>query len=517
MFTEKERQQIEAKGIHIQEVENHIQRFQNRFPFPLIKSPVICLKITPEQEEYHLKKFYSLVKKKTLLKFVPASGSATRMLKDLYEFKNIYYKKTKEEVAQIFHPVQKSPIKDFFNNFHLFPFYKDIEEILKKKNVSLSQLFEKYDFIPIIDCLLQDIGYENYPKALIPFHSYRNKNGSILYTTPIEEHLIEAVDYMKTPHNKIIKVHFTVSAEHKDTIQAFVKQKQSFYEKKLDVQYEVSFSEQMPSTDTIAVDENNTPLRDENGNLIFRPSGHGALLHNLQNVDADIVFIKNIDNIVKEELKYETYRYQKIITTMLLELQSQVFKYIKALQNTSIPKENITNIFSFLENVIHVEVPATITLEPLKQQKKYILSKLNRPIRICGMVKNEGEPGGAPFLCYEKENNSSSIQIIEKAQIDENDTSQVSIFNQSTHFNPVFMVCALKDWKHKKFSLTLFRDENAGIITQKSLKGKISKTLELPGLWNGSMSNWTTICIEIPSITFAPVKKITDLLHKYHQ
>ena len=516
MFTEKERQQIVSRGMDIVEVEKQTQRFQTGFPFPVIKSPVVCLKITPEQEEHILKKFYPLVKKKTLLKFVPASGSATRMLKDLYEFRNTY-KKTKEEITHLFHPMHKSPIKDFLNNLSLFTFYKEIEETLQKKNVSLSQLVENYDFIPIINTLLEDMNYENYPKALIQFHSYKNKDGSTFHTTPIEEHLIEAAHYMKTPHNKTIKVHFTVSAEHKDTIQTFVNQKQTFYENILDVQYDISFSEQMPSTDTIAVDETNTPLHDENGKLIFRPAGHGALLHNLQNLDADIVFIKNIDNIVKEELKYETYRYQKTVTAMLLELQSQIFKYIKALQHTKIPKESITKMFDFLQNTLQIEIPITIRSKSLTEQKKYILSKLNRPIRVCGMVKNEGEPGGAPFLCYEEKNNTSSLQIVEKAQINEKDSSQVNIFNQSTHFNPNFIACALKDWKHKKFSLHLFRDENAGIITQKSLKGKISKTLELPGLWNGSMSDWNTICIEIPSLTFAPVKKITDLLHKYHQ
>jgi hypothetical protein len=309
-------------------------------------------------------------------------------------------------------------------------------------------------------------------------------------------------------------VHFTVSKEHRIFFEALLAEKKAYYEKKYGVNYIVSFSEQKPSTDTVAADSDNEPFR-EDGKLFFRPSGHGALIENLNDINADIIFIKNIDNVVPDALKEVTVLYKKLLAGVLVNTQAQIFNYLEILKDGDLLDEELEEIVDFMEeklNIVNDNIDEYETPELLD----YLYSKLNRPIRVCGMVKNEGEPGGGPFFT-ENEDGTVSLQILESSQIDTSKPSEKELMMQSTHFNPVDLVCGVKDFNGKKFNLLDFVDKNTGFISLKSKNGKELKALELPGLWNGAMSDWNTIFVEVPIETFNPVKTVNDLLRVEHQ
>jgi hypothetical protein len=391
------------------------------------------------------------------------------------------------------------------------------EVCLENQGKSIAALIEEKAYKTVVRNLLDITGlnYGQLPKGLLKFHRSDNavSGESDIARTAMEEHLAEGALYAQNA-DKEVNLHFTVSPEHKALFEKLVDEKLPFYEALFDVKYHIGFSEQKPSTDTIAADENNEPFRDK-GRLLFRPGGHGALIENLNDIDADIIFIKNIDNVVPDAHKKPTVLYKKLIAGVLVSVQKKIFNYLELIDSGKYTHDQLLEMLYFLQNELNIKHPNTKFLEDV-ELVLYIKSKLNRPIRVCGMVKNVGEPGGGPFLTVNTDE-TVSPQILESSQIDLSDCVKKEMFEQGTHFNPVDLVCAVRDYKGEKFHLPDYVDKNTGFISLKSKNGKALKALELPGLWNGAMSNWNTIFVEVPIETFNPVKTVNDLLRPEHK
>jgi hypothetical protein len=353
------------------------------------------------------------------------------------------------------------------------------------------------------------LNYAWLPKALLKFHTYSG------YTrTALEEHLVEAALYVRDAR-KICRIYFTISEEHESQFRKMISKVRDKYENLFGVQYEIAVTTQHPSTDTISVDMENNPFRDENGEIVFRPGGHGALLKNLNAIDGDIIFIKNIDNVVPDRLKEITVNFKKIVGGYLVQLQDQIFRNLKLLSGSRAEEELLSGVVRFCEEKLFISFPDGFSNRPISARREYILGILNRPIRVCGMVRNEGEPGGGPF--WVEENETRSLQVVEQSQLDPDSREQNEIWKSSTHFNPVDLVCGIRNSQGEKFDLNLYVNRDAVLISKKSHGSRELKALELPGLWNGSMALWNTIFIEVPTETFNPVKTVEDLLRKPHQ
>ena len=504
-YTQEDRVLLVHKGITEEQINAQLECFKKGFRFlelagaASIEKGILKLEEDEEKEILHIWDQY-LLKRKTILKFVPASGAASRMFKDLFEFLDASY-----DTPQT--PFEKT----FFAGIHDFAFYSElnnccIANVLK----DIPTLIEAKQHKLIVRFLLSSEGlnYGSLPKGLLKFHNYPSGP-----RTPMEEHLVEGALYAKG--GDTIHIHFTVSSEHRTVFEKLSALKKGEYENMFGVSYNITFSEQKPSTDTIAVDMDNNPFRDDAGKLVFRPGGHGALIENLNDLNADVVFIKNIDNVVPDNFKGATVKYKKVIAGKLIELQEQSFKYIHLLDSGKQTREQMIEIAQFLQRKLYTRNPDLKFLED-STLALYLKEKLNRPIRVCGMVKNTGEPGGGPFLALNSDG-TISLQILESSQIDLKDPSKKEMFVNGTHFNPVDLVCSLKDYQGKKFDLTTYVDKNTGFISGKSKNGKELKALELPGLWNGAMSDWNTIFVEVPIETFNPVKTVNDLLREQHQ
>jgi hypothetical protein len=330
----------------------------------------------------------------------------------------------------------------------------------------------------------------------------------------MEEHLVEAAEYSN--NGKVAKLHFTVSQEHLDIFKKIVNYVVPKYEKQFGIKYDISFSVQKPSTDTIAVDMNNEPFRDKNGKLVFRPGGHGALIQNLNDLHKEIIFIKNIDNVVPDRFKATTYKYKKVLGGYLFRLQQQQFEYLELLDDGDVTNEELDEITAFAKDKLMIDIPDFFSTYNEIEKVDFLYGKLNRPMRVCGMVKNEGEPGGGPYFTRNS-SDEISLQIVESSQIDHKNEKQEAMFRSSTHFNPVDLVCATQDFKGNSFNLPDYVDPETGFISLKSKDGKDLKAMELPGLWNGAMADWITIFVEVPILTFNPVKTVNDLLRETHQ
>jgi len=506
MFTQTDRQQLDAKGISIAQIEEQLSYFKKGFPYLSIYASASIekgIRYIPEKEQdFFLDKWSSYLKaNKKIVKFVPASGAASRMFKDLFEFLD-------SDDSQ-----PESPfLKKFFDGIFKFAFHNSLQSVCEKnEGKSIASLYADGEHKKIIENLLRDKGlnYGQLPKGLILFHNYPDGP-----RTAMEEHLVEGALYACNEAKQVI-LHFTVSPEHKELFRKLAEQKSPWYAKHFGVNYQIDFSEQKSSTDTIAANAINQPFRDKEGQLLFRPGGHGALIENLNDISADIVFIKNIDNIVPDSFKPETVHYKKLLGGVLVDYQQKIFEYLNLIDSGKYDHEQLIEMLYFLQNELCIKNPDTKMLEDV-ELVLYIKSKLNRPLRVCGMVKNEGEPGGGPFLTVNNDG-TISLQILESSQIDLKDPKKKQLFEQGTHFNPVDLVCALKDYKGEKFDLLRYVDKNTGFISLKSKDGKELKALELPGLWNGAMSDWNTVFVEVPVETFNPVKTVNDLLRKEHQ
>jgi hypothetical protein len=509
MWTENDIKQLESKGISIKQAENQINNFKNGFDFMDIQKPALVgdglVRLAEQELEKKIRKYNYDYRNKKIVKFVPASGAASRMFKALFEFLDA---ENKEELMK---DESFNSVASFIKNLSKFAFYDDLKNHASLEHVNFDNL-KKSDYQNILRALLNEEGlnYGNLPKGLLKFHKY--PTGA---KTPIQEHLVEAALYAASGNEAYL--HFTVSPEHMDAFKEHVEHVKGALEAQFEMSFYVDYSIQKPSTDTLAVDLDNQPFRNADDSILFRPGGHGALIENLNEINADLIFVKNIDNVVPDRLKQQTINYKKALAGLLFECQGIIYNYMDKLENgTRITDDYISEIEDFVERKLCVTPPSSYSALSNEQKINYLKTKLNRPLRVCGMVKNEGEPGGGPFWAVNPDG-SSSLQIVEGSQIDMNNPEKVAILKNSSHFNPVDLVCAVKDYKGDKFDLTKFVDPATGFISQKSKDGKDLKALELPGLWNGAMSDWNTLFVEVDLITFNPVKTVNDLLRAEHQ
>ena len=505
MLTQQDLNQIAAKGISEEKLNKQIEEFKTGFPFlKLDSAAAIDHGIFAPNEEETSKYVSSWNDYKSdghaIVKFVPASGAARRMFKDLFAFLDADYDVPTTDFE-----------REFFDNLKKFAFRKELCGVCHDTDGKcMKELAADGQYKTVVRNLLTETGlnYGQLPKGLLLFHSYEDGP-----RTPMEEHLVEAALYASS--NGEANVHFTVSHDHIELFKKKVAEKQDKYEKMFGVRYNISFSEQKPSTDTVAVNPDNTLFRNADGSMLFRPGGHGALIENLNDIDADVVFIKNIDNVVPDRLKDETVKYKNVIAGILVETQEKAFSYLRKLDTGKYTHEDLEEIIRFVQRTLCCRKPDIKELEDA-ELVIYLKQKLNRPMRVCGVVKNVGEPGGGPFLTYNQDG-TISPQILESSQIDKSNEEYMRMFKEGTHFNPVDLVCALKDYKGNRFDLTKYVDKTTGFISSKSKNGKDLKALELPGLWNGAMSDWNTIFVEVPLGTFNPVKTVNDLLREQHQ
>lgn len=440
-----------------------------------------------EQQDRYIKNYDSFTG--TVVKFVPASGAASRMFKDIFAARDAAAagKKIAPEDAG----------GKFFAEMEGFPFYTP-------SMGSMTQL-EALDHV-----LEEPLRYGHLPKGLVHFHKYGTE-----VRTAFEEHLVEGALYAKG-NDGTVRIHFTVSPEHRPFFEKLLSEVRGRYEAAFGVRYDISFSVQDPDTDIMAVNADNTPFLREDGTVLKRPAGHGALLRNLNAMDADVVILKNIDNVVRQNLLDDTVLWKKVLCGKLLELRGRIYDYLTRLEPVLEDSDKSAllcdEITGFLDKEMCVAVPEL----PQAERASFLFRKLNRPVRVCGMVKNAGEPGGGPFVCLDADG-STSLQILEKAQIDMNDAASVKMLKESTHFNPVDVVCCIKDFRGNVFDLQQFVDPTTGLVSEKSYEGRALKAQELPGLWNGSMSDWNTVFVETPLTTFNPVKTVFDLLRPEHK
>ena len=503
MLTEKDVAQLSERNIAENQVMQQVAQLKRGTKYvQLMRSATIddgILRLDEEQVNMMTAVFDADKEFYQFTKFVPASGAASRMFKDLFTFVE-----TAEETKFT---------EIFFAHIQSFAFFSDLNQAVKRLyGVDLNTMLQQGRKVDIVKALLEPEGlaYGKLPKALLKFHHYAD-----FERLALEEHLVEAAKYA-TDNEGVAKLHFTVSPEHEAPFKASINSLKDSYEQKYGVRYDISFSCQKPSTDTVAIDANGELFREQDGKLLFRPGGHGALIENLNDLGEEIVFIKNIDNIVPETKAETTILYKKVLAGLLLHLQQQTFEYLELLDSGFAIEEELEEITCFAQNELMIDIPDFVKDYTSIEKIDYLYDKLNRPMRICGMVKNEGEPGGGPFW-VKNDDDDVSLQIIESSQIDHENAQQEAIFRASTHFNPVDLVCGCWNYKGEAFNLTDYVDPNTGFISNKSKDGRELRALELPGLWNGAMADWITVFVEVPIETFNPVKTVNDLLKPMHQ
>lgn len=507
MITNADQALLQKKGISEAKLNEQLECFVQGFPYLKLAAAASVdkgiLSPTSDEETAYLAAWqnYKADTNHQVVKFVPASGAASRMFKDMFAFVDAPYDVPTTDFE-----------KNFFAHIHDAAFFADLDSACQHLyGQGIDSLVQAGRYKDVVKAMLQSDGlnYGALPKGLLKFHRYGETS-----RTPLEEHLVEGALYARQQDGQV-NVHFTVSPEHRPLFEALVKQVVPAYEQHFGVTYHVSFSEQKPSTDTVAANPDNTPFRKADGSLLFRPGGHGALIENLNDIQADVVFVKNIDNVVPDRLKDDTVRYKNLLAGILVSLQQKAFGYLNKLDAGNCTDDELNEMLQFLQHTLCIERPDAPELKG-EALAAYLRSKLNRPMRVCGMVKNVGEPGGGPFLAYNADG-TVSLQILESSQIDMADPEKKAMFEQGTHFNPVDLVCALKNYKGEAFDLPDYVDKQTGFISHKSKDGKELKALELPGLWNGAMSNWNTLFVEVPLSTFNPVKTVNDLYREQHQ
>ena len=518
-LTNKDKQQLETLNISTDQVERQINQFKTGFPYSDLVAPATIgngiIKFSDTEIQELIKQFDEDKEYYDILKFIPASGAASRMFKNIYSFVEEYKGKEIPEDFLKKENVKFDSIENFFLSIRDFAFYDDLKDKLAECGKDIETLMSENRLVEVAEFLLENEGlaYGKLPKALLKFHRYKESSRLAL-----EEHLVEATQYstIYTEDGEIAQLHFTVSQEHLDIFKKTVEELIPTYEREYGIRYNISYSVQKPSTDTIAVDMNNEPFRNNDGSLLFRPGGHGALLQNLNDLKKEVIFIKNIDNVVPDRLKTTTYDYKKVLGGYLFRLQQQQFEYLNLLDEGCLANDEIDEIAKFAKEKLMIDIPNFYKTYNEIEKIDFLYSKMNRPMRICGMVKNEGEPGGGPYWTRNS-SDEVSLQIVESSQIDHKNEKQEAIFQSATHFNPVDLVCATYDFRGEPFDLNDYIDHNTGFISQKSKDGKELKALELPGLWNGAMADWINIFVEVPVITFNPVKTVNDLLRDKHQ
>ena len=513
-ITERDIAQLTTRGIALEELERQYESLVQGISYVDLRGVATNddgLLVLNNQEQYELVNLFESKKSKLeLLKFTPASGAATRMFKFLFEFLEDY-NPTRGSINAYINKNNVPELRLFFVGLDSFPFFKEVRSQLKMKygeegaDVNENRL----RFVKMM--LDQDgLNYGKKPKGLFPFHAYKKHIASAF-----EEHLFESALYASNNH--VANLHFTISEGHLSNFKERLNKRKEYITQKTNVKFNISYSFQSSSTDTIALTQDNKLLKDKNGDLIFRPGGHGALINNLNKQDADIIFIKNIDNVVVFQFKEQVAYYKKMLAGKLITLQEKTFAYLKLLLGKADLVENeYRDIVNFISNDLFIKLPKDFERYETNYKKEYLIKLLDRPIRVCGMVENEGEPGGGPFWVRD-EQGRESLQIVEGVQINPHSKTQQGILQKATHFNPVDIVCGIRNYKGEKYDLHRFVDQKAGFITSKSYQGQKIKALEHPGLWNGGMAYWNTVFVEVPLVTFNPVKTVNDLLKPAHQ
>ena len=518
-LTNNDKKQLESLNITIEQVENQVNQFKTGFPYSDLVAPATIgngiIQFTKTEVQELIKQFDEDKQYYDILKFIPASGAASRMFKNVYSFVEEYKGKEIPEDFLRIENVKTDSIEYLFLNIRNLAFYDDLKTKMAEHDKEINTLLSENRLVDIAEFILENKGldYGKLPKALLKFHKYKE-----ISRYALEEHLVEAAHYStaETENGVVAQLHFTVSQEHLDIFRKTVEEVVPKYEEQFGIKYDISYSVQKPSTDTIAVDMNNEPFRNNDGSMLFRPGGHGALIQNLNDLHKEIIFIKNIDNVVPDRLKQTTYDYKKVLGGYLFRLQQQQFEYLNLLDEGCLADDEIDEIAKFAKEKLMIDIPNYYKTYNEIEKIDFLYGKLNRPMRICGMVKNEGEPGGGPYW-VRNSNDEISLQIVESSQMNHNNEKQEAIFQSATHFNPVDLVCATQDFKGESFDLNDYIDHNTGFISKKSKDGKELKALELPGLWNGAMADWINIFVEVPILTFNPVKTVNDLLRDTHQ
>ena len=499
-------EQFKKHGLTPEKIDQQLKIFSEGIPFvKIVKAGSIGDGIVSisEADQNRLVEFYELNnQKKEIVKFVPASGAATRMFQFLFMFLNEFNPNGTSFETYI-NKKENKLLETFIKSLKDFAFFSSVQKKTKELYPDFEKASEGAGTYLFIKTMLDDKGlnFRNLPKGLIPFHKYETRT-----KTAFEEHLYESVYYASVNNN--VKLHFTIAKKHLPFFEKELDGIKNRVLKKTKTKFQVSYSFQKKETDTIAVNNDNTVFKNAKNECVFRPSGHGALIENLNDLDADIVFIKNIDNVVSAKYVDEVAHHKKVLGGKLLWIQKKVFSYLVMLDKKNASLEKLHEIKAFLRNELNIR-ESIMTAAAIK-------NILNRPIRVCGVVKNTGAPGGGPFW-VQNNNTLPTLQIVEMSQIDSNNSDHQTIVNSATHFNPVDLVCGLKNYKGKKFDLLKFVDSKSGIITDKSQDGRSLKALELPGLWNGSMAYWNSVFVEVPLKTFNPVKTVNDLLHEAHR
>ncbi len=516
-FSESDRRQMQSLGITEDMVMSQIELFRRSSSYLRLTKPCTPVsgvrRIPLKDISNYLKLHEKGARAGRFQKFVPASGAATRMFQSLLQIYNMpHYLECDELHRRVEQGVSVAcDFLRFVKELKRFAFFEELDSVLNRDGLMLDMLTDTGQFRTLLDYVLTDRGlnFASLPKGLLKFHKYPKEQ-----RTAFEEHLIEAAHYLRDQKGRC-SLHFTISPEHEKAFLQLYQKAKTSYGERYRIGYEVFFSFQKPSTDTIAVELDNRPFRDRFGHLHFRPGGHGALLENLNDLRGDLVYIKNIDNLCPDHLKGSVSFWKKVLGGYLIELQEATHNHIRKL-NAGNLEAYVENAEAFARDALFIQFADGFEQRPLEERRGFLLKKLNRPIRICGVVPNAGHPGGAPFW-VEGKDGQLSIQIVEQAQVDFSSMEQHDIWTASTHFNPVDLVCAVRDYRGEPFDLKRFTDPDAVFISRKSKNGRELKALELPGLWNGSMADWITIIVEVPETTFNPVKTIFDLLRPEHQ
>ena len=518
-LTATDHAQIQARGISAEKITAQIQQFQQGFPAIQLDRPCTVgdgIIVLPQETARFTQLHAEAASAGRITKFVPASGAASRMFQLLLSFSQQPGLLSKQAISERAEngDADCQTVQRFLSQLNHLAFSNDLQAVLQADGHRLDDLLARGQYDVLLTHLLTSKGldYASLPKGLIQFHTYPDHT-----RTAFEEHLVEATEYARDA-TSVARLHFTVPALYQQSIREYLETAYTRYADK-DTTFELSYSIQKLSTDTIAVNQNNTPFRDDAGALVFRPGGHGALLENLQDLQGDILFIKNIDNVLPDRLKLDTYRYKKLLCGYLVYLQQAGFSHIvqlKAAAHESDGAQAIDAARTFVQEHLAHTLPQDFDYAPPHKQCAILLDRLNRPLRVCGVVKNTGEPGGGPFWVKQADG-TTSLQIIESSQVDMTSERQQAIWAAATHFNPVDLVCGVRDYRGRPFDLRHFTDPATGFISEKSKDGRALRALELPGLWNGAMARWNTTFIEVPGSTFHPVKTVMDLLRPEHQ
>jgi hypothetical protein len=508
MLSTKDIEQLAQKGISELQFETQIKNFETGFPYANLAGAATVGDGIIHFSDADIQEYAALFDSRnadlSMIKFVPASGAASRMFKDLIDVEQNYNQSEKK--------IGFAHITKCLDNVGKLALAGALSQVLKKDGLDLRTLVEQKDYATLAKYILQPngLGYQQKPKAMLLFHGY--PEGA---RTAFEEHLVEGAAYAKMVDGSV-HLHFTISPEHKNLFEQKMKEVVPVFEQRYGVRYDIQFSEQMGKTDMVALDKTGNIVRNADGSMLFRPGGHGALIENLNALEADLIFIKNIDNVTTDALRQTTYLYKKALAGYLLHVQEEVHQCLHYLESLSIDESSLSQIEGFVAKILNVRFSMTYFARSIRERVSYLAKKLNRPIRVCGMVRNEGEPGGGPYW-VRNEHGHKNLQIIEASQIDFNNRFQVEMVRESSHFNPVDLICAVKNYKGNKFNLKNYVDPKTGFISKKKQNGIDMTIQELPGLWNGAMANWNTIFVEVPIETFTPVKTLSDLLRKEHQ